>query len=221
MLWSAIRELHHDDADVVDHGQQHLAEVLRLPFLAGRKRDRAEFRHPFDDVGDVGAEHLLDALDAGERVFDDVVEQAGGDGHDVQAHVGEDVGDFERMDEVGFAGMADLSLVLEGGKHIGPPEQLDIGVRGGRPDLFDQILEPNHGEWCPTRRAAPGFSARGRSTLYDTAGVTRDSGVWKASSSSARAVRAASARRLDLPGGRHYTGRVLPAHCRPALGLRA
>ena len=36
---------------------------------------------PFDDVGDLGAEQLLDALDRGQRVLDDVVEQAGGDGH--------------------------------------------------------------------------------------------------------------------------------------------
>ncbi len=149
----AIRELDHDDADVVDHGQQHLAEVFRLTLFAGRERDGAEFRHAFDDVGDVGAEHLLDALDGGQRVFDDVMEQAGGDGHDVQAHVGEDVGDLERMDEVGFAGMADLSLVLQGREDVGPSEQLDIGVRGCGPDLFDEILEPNHGDWCPKKKS--------------------------------------------------------------------
>jgi hypothetical protein len=40
--------------------------------------------------------------------------------------------------------MADLSLVLEGRKDVRPPEQFDIGLGVGRPDLFDEVLEPNH-----------------------------------------------------------------------------
>src|SRR6185436_11270330 len=69
----AIRELHENHADVVHHGEQHLAEVLRLPLLGGRERDGADLGDPFDHVRDVGAEELLDALDRGEGVFDDVV----------------------------------------------------------------------------------------------------------------------------------------------------
>ena len=98
-----VGELDEDDADVVDHRQQHLAEVLRLPLLAGRERDGAELGDPFDDVGDVGAEQLLDALDRRLGVFDDVVEQPGGDRHDVELHVGELIRDLQRMDEVGLA----------------------------------------------------------------------------------------------------------------------
>ena len=98
-----VGELHEDDADVVDHREQHLAEVLGLPLLARRERNGADLGHPLDDVGDLGAEQLLDALDGRQRVFDDVVEEAGGDGHGVELHVGEEVGDGERMDEVGLA----------------------------------------------------------------------------------------------------------------------
>ena len=83
-----------------------------------------------------GPKSSSDPLDRGQRVLDDVVEQAGGDRHGVELHVGEEVGDRERVDEVGLPGMADLSLVLEGREHVGPPEQLDVGVRGCRPGLF-------------------------------------------------------------------------------------
>ena len=55
----AIGELDEDDADVVDHRQQHLAEVLRLTLLTRGERDGAELRHAFDDVRDLGAEQLL------------------------------------------------------------------------------------------------------------------------------------------------------------------
>ena len=140
----AIGELDEDDADVVDHRQQHLAEVLRLALLLRRELDRAELGHAFDDVGDVGAEQLPDALDRRLGVLDDVVQQAGGDGDDVEPHVGEQVGDLERMDQVGLAGVPHLSFVLEGRKDVGAPQQFGIGVRIAGAYLFDEVLEPDH-----------------------------------------------------------------------------
>ena len=96
------------------------------------------------------AEQLANLLDGVGRVLDDVVQQAGGDGDDVQPQVGQDVGHLERVDEVGLARSADLSLVLVGGKHVGPAEQLGVGVRVGRPHLLDEVLEPDHGGRCLT-----------------------------------------------------------------------
>ena len=139
-----VGQLDDDDADVVDHRQEHLAEVLGLALLARRKRDRADFGDALDDVGDFRAKQLLDALDGRQGVFDDVVEQPGGHGHHVQPHVGEEIGHFEGVDHIGLAGMAHLSLVLEGGKHVGPAKQLEVGIRVVPPDLLDQILEANH-----------------------------------------------------------------------------
>ena len=79
------------------------------------------------------------------RVLDDVVQQAGGDRDDVQPQVGQDVGDLERVDQVGLARPPDLSLVLVGRKHVGPPQQLGVGVGIGGPHLLDEVLEPDHG----------------------------------------------------------------------------
>ena len=45
---------------------------------------------------------------------------------------------------LGLAGMAHLSLVLVGGEHVGPPEQLDVRFRVGGADLFYEVLEPDH-----------------------------------------------------------------------------
>ena len=140
----AIGELDEDDADVVDHRQQHLAEVFRLALFGRGERDRADLGHAFDDVRDVFAELLADLLRRREGVFDHVVQQAGGDADRVELHVGEDVGHLERMDEVGLARMADLSLVLQGRKHVGLAEQFEVGVRAVAPDLVEQILETDH-----------------------------------------------------------------------------
>ena len=72
------------------------------------------------------------------------MEETGGDGDNVEIQVGEEIGDLERVNQVGLARMADLSLVLEGREDIRPPEQLDVSLGVGGPDLFDEVLEPNH-----------------------------------------------------------------------------
>ena len=59
-----VGQLDQDHADVVDHRQQHLAEVLRLPLFARRKRNGADLGHALDDVRDFGPEQLGYALRA-------------------------------------------------------------------------------------------------------------------------------------------------------------
>ena len=136
-----IGELHEDDADVIDHGQQHLAEVLGLPLLARRERDGADLGHPFDDVRDLRAEVLLDLLDGGQGVFDDVVEQSGGNRHRIQPHVGENAGHLEGMHQVGLPRMPDLPLVLQRREHVGPAKELAFLVRGVGPHPLEQVFE--------------------------------------------------------------------------------
>ena len=106
----------------------------------------------------LGAEQLLDAFDRRQRIFDDVVEQAGGDGDGVQFHVREEVGDGEGMDEIRLAGVAHLAPVLEGGEHVRTPEQLDVGVRAVSADLFQEIFESNHENRCLTSCRTDGYS---------------------------------------------------------------
>ena len=91
-----------------------------------------------------GAEELGDALRGRQGVFDDVVQQPRGHGDDVELHVRQGVGDLERMNEVGLAGMAHLALVLERREDIGPPEQLQVRFRAVAPDFLEERLESNH-----------------------------------------------------------------------------
>ena len=139
-----IGELHEDDADVVDHREQHLPEVLGLPLFARRERNGADFGDPLDDVRHLGAEVLLDFFNRGQGVFDDVVQQSGGDGDRIEPHVGQDAGHFERVDEVGLPGMPDLALVLEGREHVGPAKELAFLVRGVGPYPLEKVLKSNH-----------------------------------------------------------------------------
>ena len=142
----AVGELDEDDADVVDHGEHHFAEVFGLRFFAGGEIDFADLGDAFDDVGDLLAEFLAD-FDGGDRgVFDRIVEEAGGDGDGIHFHVGEDVADFERMDEVGLAGGAVLSGVVFLGEFVGALDEVEVVVGTVFAQLPHQLAETGHRE---------------------------------------------------------------------------
>jgi hypothetical protein len=136
-----------------------------------------------DQMGDLGPEQLLDALDRGERVLDHVVEQARNDRGRVEAEVGEEVGHLEGMDQVRLPRLPDLALVGEGREDVRPPEQ---------PMSLSGMPGPAHqvriGSWrsAGERRDRLGFI------------IGRVTGV-KAASAARAASCVSSARRLVAP----------------------
>ena len=109
-----------------------------------------ELGHALDHVGNLVAEKLGDALSADQGVFDDVVEQARADGHDVQLHVRKEVRNLKRVNEIGLTGMAYLPLVLLGGELVRPADQLEVRLRAVRAQLLEQRFETNHDDRCLT-----------------------------------------------------------------------
>ena len=115
----AVGELDQDHAQVAHHRQQHLAEVLRLRFLATLEADLVELGDAVDDLGDIGAEARARCRSFGDRrVLDDVVQDRRDDRVGIQMQVREDFGGGDRMGDVGLAGDALLALV-RGGAELG------------------------------------------------------------------------------------------------------
>jgi hypothetical protein len=136
-----VRKLHHDDAHVVHHGQQHLPDVFGLARFGSQQVQPVDFRDPFDERGDVRPEAFGDALRGHARVLDHVVQKRGAERRDVQLHVRQDVRDFQGMRKVRVARLAQLRAVLLGGKIERPPQELNV-ARGARlPHFFDQLEE--------------------------------------------------------------------------------
>ncbi len=98
-----VGQLHHDDAHVVHHGQQHLPDVFGLARFGSQQVQPVDFGDPFDERGDVRAEALGDPLRGNARVLDHVVQQRRAERDDVQLHVRQDVRDFQGMRKVGVA----------------------------------------------------------------------------------------------------------------------
>ena len=122
----AVGELDHDDADVIDHGEQHFADVFGLASFGGEQIETADLGGAFDEAGDVGAEYFGDRGERNFGVFDDVVEQSGAERDDVELHVREEVRNFDGMREERLAGKAGLRFVLLGGEIVGAAEKVEV-----------------------------------------------------------------------------------------------
>jgi len=70
----AVRELDHDDADVLRHRQDHLAVRLGLGLLARAELDARELRDAVDEQRDLLAELALDIVARRARVLEHVVQ---------------------------------------------------------------------------------------------------------------------------------------------------
>ena len=107
----AVGELDQDHADVLGHRDDQLPVVLGLGVLAALELDPGQLGDAVDELGDLVAELVLDRLQVGVGVLDDVVEQRGGDRRLVQPQLGEDLRDAERVVDELLAGAALLALV--------------------------------------------------------------------------------------------------------------
>ena len=129
----AVGQLDQDHAQVAHHRQQHLAEVLRLRFLAVLEADLVELGDAVDDLGDVVAEALRDVGLRDRRVFDDVVQDRADDGVGIEMQIGQDDGGRDRVRDVGLAGNARLALMRGGAELGGVADALDLlGRQVGR-----------------------------------------------------------------------------------------
>ena len=120
----AVGELDQDDPDVLGHRDHHLAVVLGLRLLPALELDPRQLGDALDELGDLLAELGTNLVDRGRCVLDDVVQQRRGERRVVEAQLGEDLGDAERMgDEILAA-----SSLLAG-----------MGFRSERERALDQV----------------------------------------------------------------------------------
>ncbi len=114
-----VGQLDEHDADVVHHGQHHLAHVFGLRLFRRGEIDLADLGDALDDVGDLLAELGLDLVDGDRGVFNGIVQQAGGDGRGVELHLGQHGCDLQRMHQVRLTRLARLAFVMFQGKFVG------------------------------------------------------------------------------------------------------
>ncbi len=137
----AIGQFDEHHADVIHHGQHHLAHVFGLRLLRRGEVDLADLGDALDDVGDLLAELSLDLFDGYGGVFYRVVQQAGDNGGGVEPHLRQQSGNLERMHQVRLSRLAVLSFVMFEGEFVGLFDQGLIVVGPVGADLAQEIAK--------------------------------------------------------------------------------
>ncbi len=129
----AVGQLHHHDANVVHHGQQHLADVFGLARFGSQQVQAVDFCDPFHERRDVRPKAFGDARVETRVSSTTSCSSAAHKRGDVQLHVRQDVRDFQRMRKVRVARLAQLRAVLLGGKIKRAAQKLDVARRARLP----------------------------------------------------------------------------------------
>ena len=137
----AVGQLDQHHANVVHHGQYHLADVLGLRFFGRGEVNFADLGDAFDDVGNLLAEFRVNLVDRDRGVFDHVVQQAGRDRRGVQAHLRQNRGYLQRMRQVWFAGLACRPFVMLEGKLVGFLDQRQVFAGAVGADLAQKVAK--------------------------------------------------------------------------------
>ena len=83
-----------------------------------------------------------------ERVFHYIMKQPGRNRDGVQTHIGQNVCDFQRMNQIGFAGGALLALVLARRKQVSAPQQIEVGLRMIASYFLADFFDSDHKNIC-------------------------------------------------------------------------
>ena len=115
---------HH--ADVLAHGQQHLAQVLSLAVLDVGEFDLGQLGNAVHQQGYVRAEFLLDLGHRDGGILGHIVHQGGGDALAVHAQLHQDGRHRQRMADVWLAAAAALTSVGFLGQCVGTVDHVKI-----------------------------------------------------------------------------------------------
>ena len=127
-VMQAVGELDEDNADVLCHGEEHLAQILELLLLLGVAQ-HSQSGNTVHQLRDRRAELVFDFLVAELGVLDAVMQEGGADGVGIETHLDHDLRDRDRMDDIRLAVAALLPLMGGGGALVGGADLLDIGLR--------------------------------------------------------------------------------------------
>ena len=136
----SVSQLDEDNADILRHGEEHLAQVLELLLLLGVAQ-HAQSGYAVHQLRDRRAEFVFDLLVAELGVLNAVMQQRCTNGIRIQPHLHNDLGDSDRMNDIRLTVAALLSLMCLGRTFVCRANLLDIRLRVLFLYAFDQKIQ--------------------------------------------------------------------------------
>ncbi len=140
----AVCQFDEQNAQVLAHRQQELAQVFRCALALAHRFDFGELGHAIDQPRDIGAEQAFDIGNRGQCIFNRIVQQRGDDRVLIELELGHQARHFYGMREIGIAAGALLGAVLLDGKHIGAVQHRLIRIGIISEHAFDKFVLAEH-----------------------------------------------------------------------------
>jgi hypothetical protein len=118
----AVGKLDDHHANIVDHGQNHFANIFGLARFR-RELKGGYLGDAFNQAGRLFAESFLNPRHRKLGIFNDIVKQGGRKRGGVHTHIREYMGDFEKVSQVRFAGATELVTMTLGGDFVGAADR--------------------------------------------------------------------------------------------------
>ncbi|MNY48892.1 hypothetical protein D3C86_1842670 [compost metagenome] len=97
-----VSQFDKDDADILHHRHDHLAEVFGLRLFLIAEFQLIKLRDPFHQFGNAFAKELFHILVSGGGIFDHVMQQRSHYRFIVEFHLGQNTGHRYRVSDIGF-----------------------------------------------------------------------------------------------------------------------
>ena len=106
-----VCQLDDGHADIMRHGQDHLADILGLSLFLGVKGHLADFRYAVDDIRHLFPEFRFQLVNGGAGILHGIMQQSGRHGMLVKTHLGKGQRHRGGMHHVRLAGKTHLTGV--------------------------------------------------------------------------------------------------------------
>ena len=106
-----VGEFDDDNANILRHGDEHTPIVFLLLQLFGLKLHAGQLRHAVHQHGDFLAKLAANIVDGVYSVFHHVMQKCRTNRHVPQVHLGEDIGDVQRVNDISLPALAGLPKV--------------------------------------------------------------------------------------------------------------
>ena len=107
----AVGQFDEYDPDIVGHGQQHFADVFGFRAWELVKGSVLNLVTPETMCRTSCPNMHSISSGRGMGVFNDIMQQPGGDADRIQFHISQNTGHFQRVGQVGFSGQPDLAVM--------------------------------------------------------------------------------------------------------------
>ena len=110
-IMQPVGQLDENHPDILGHGEEHPAEILRLFFLFRFEFDLRQLGHAHNERADLFAEHFADIRFGARRILHDVVQKRRGDRAVIESEIEQNIRHRDRVNDIRLARLALLPVV--------------------------------------------------------------------------------------------------------------